>query len=274
MNKAYSISHLTLLKLSPPELVRVADVAGYDYVSLRTICMKLGNEPDYSLADNPMLYNETKEALEKSHVQFLDIELAKIYDDMDLAHYEREMEVAASLGAKHVISSIWTDNKAFATEQFAQLCEMAAQYHLTVELEAVPISTVKTIAEVRSILEKVNAPNQGMLVDVHHFHRSRESLETLQKLPREWIHFIHFCDAQLEIPTTEEEMRRILREERLYIGEGGIDVRSIVDALPNVPLSLEIPHLERSNKVSAEQYALTCLQSAKSFFQQQYKDIG
>lgn len=274
MNKMYSISHLTLLKLSPPELIRVAEVAGYDYVSLRTICMKLGNEPDYSLADNPALYNETKAALANSRVKFLDIELARIYDEMDIAHYEREMEAAATLGAKHVISSIWTEDKMFAKEQFARLCEVAAQYRLTVELEAVPISTVKTIAEVCSILEYVNAPNQGLLVDMHHFHRSREPIALLQKLPREWIHFVHLCDAQRAIPKTEEEMRRILREERLYIGEGGIDVRSIVEALPNVPLSLEIPHLERSKKMSSEQYARTCLQSAKDFFRQKYEDIG
>lgn len=275
MKQTYSISHLTLLKLSPPELIYVADQAGYECVSLRTICMKLGNEPDYSLADNPALFNETKRALQQTNVKLLDIELARIHDEMDLAHYEREIAAAASLGAKHVISSVWTENKAFAVEQCNRLCEIAAQYHMTVELEAVPISTVKTIAEIQQILEQVNYPNKGLLVDVHHFHRSREPISLLEQLPREWIHFIHLCDAQLEIPTTDEEMRRILREERLYIGEGGIDIQAIVDALPNVPMSIETPHLERSNQMSPVQFATECLQSAKHYFgKRPYREIG
>lgn len=267
MKLKYSISHLTLLKLTPPELIFVAEQAGYDYVSLRTICMNLGKEPDYSLAKNPALLKETKQALENTNVQFLDIEVAKIYDQMDLNHYECEMEVAAKLGAKHVISSIWTENKQFAVEQYAKLCEIASQYDLTVELEAVPISTVKTISEVHSILDEIKHPNQGLLVDVHHFHRSLEPISVLQAIPKEWIHFIHLCDAQLVIPNTDEEMLRIIREERLFVGEGGIDIYSIINVLPKVPLSIESPNLERSNNMNPEEFAKACLVSAKEYFQ-------
>ncbi|MEK4628264.1 MAG: sugar phosphate isomerase/epimerase [Solibacillus sp.] len=274
MKQTYSISHLTLLKLTPPQLIYVADQAGYDFVSLRTICMNLGNEPDYSLADNAVLYKETKEAFENTTIQFLDVELAKIYEGMDLVKYEREMEIAATLGAKHVISSIWTEDKTFAIEQYERLCEIASQYNMSVDLEAVPISSVKTIAGIRHILEQTNASNKGLLVDIHHFHRSREPISELHSIPDEWVHFIHLCDAQLSIPTSEEEMRRILREERLYIGEGGIDIHSIVNALPNVPMSIETPNLERSNKMKPEQFALNCLQSAKAYFNNKYREIG
>lgn len=266
MNPKYSISHLTLLKLSPPELIQVADKAGYDYVSLRTICMNLGNEPDYALATNPGLYNETKTALAQSNVKLLDIELAKIHDEIDFGHYEREMEVAAKLGAKHVISSIWTENRAFAVECYYKLCEIAISYNLTIELEAVPISSVKKTSDILGILKEVNHPNQGLLVDIHHFHRSQEPLSVLKTIPPEWIHFIHLCDASLEIPTSSEEMLKIIREKRLYIGEGGIDIYSIVEALPYVPMSIELPNLERSNKMGSLEFATACLNSAKDYF--------
>ena len=41
----YSIAHLTVMGLSPQELVYVAARAGYDYVSPRLIYMGLPGEP-------------------------------------------------------------------------------------------------------------------------------------------------------------------------------------------------------------------------------------
>src|SRR5690606_27853803 len=121
------------------------------------------------------------------------------------------------------------------------------------------------IDAVTAVLKAIPLTNKGLLIDIHHFHRAQESWETLQAIPKEWIHFIHLCDAQLEIPKTEEEMRRILREERLFLGEGGIDVAMILNHLPKVPLALELPHKERLAQLGYEQYVATCLKRAKEY---------
>lgn len=267
MNPKFSIAHLTVLELTPPELVYMADRVGFDYVSLRTISMRLGNEPDYSLSNNPQLLKETKQALLNTNVELLDIELAKIYDGGNVRNYESALATAAELGGKHVISSVWTDDKNFAVEQFGLLCEIATQYGITVDLEPVPISSLTSLKAAIEVLQHVNLPNQGLLVDIHHFHRAREKVETLSRLPKEWFHFIHLCDAQLKIPDSIDEVRRILREERLYVGEGGINIKSIVNALPKIPLSIELPHLKRIQKLGAEEFAIKCLQSAKQYFE-------
>lgn len=266
MNRKYSISHLTALQLSPPELIYLADRVGFDYVSLRTICMGLGNEPDYTLSKNPYLFKMTRNALASTNITLLDIELARIYDGRDVRSYERSLEIAAELGAKHVITSVWTDDKSYAVEQYDLLCGISQQYGLTVDLEYVPISNLTTLAAVVDVLHQVNQPNKGILIDIHHFHRAQDRVEELAKLPTEWFNFIHLCDASEEIPDDLEEIRRVLREERSYIGEGGIDVHSIVDALPNIPFSIELPHLKRLQELGPDQFAKNCLESAKRYF--------
>lgn len=269
MNRKYSISHLTAIQLTPPELIYLAERVGFDYVSLRTICMGLGNEPDYTLTKNLNLLNTTKNALANTDVTLLDIELARIFKGCDVRSYEPSLEIAAELGAKHVISSIWTDEKAFAVEQYGLLCEISQQYGLTVDLEFVPISNLTTLSSVVDVLHQVNKPNQGILIDIHHFHRANDCIEDLKKLPREWFNFIHLCDASKEIPTDIDEIRRVLREERSYIGEGGIDIHSIVNALPSVPFSIELPHLQRMEELGPEQYVKNCLESAKLYFNEE-----
>jgi hypothetical protein len=65
-----------------------------------------------------------------------------------------------------------------------------------------------------------------------------------------------------------EEMTRILREERSYVGEGGIDVASIVNRIPEIPCSIELPNLKRVQQYGFEEHARRCLQTAKDYFEQ------
>jgi len=265
MTYKFSISHLTALGLPPPELVYLAEKVGYNYVSLRTIKMGLPDEPDYRLESNRELYKATKKALKETGIPLFDIELARIYDGCDVSSYEKAIAIGAELGSQQLISSIWTSDENFVKEQVHLLCEIAEPYGINVNVEPVPISQYKTITSVTEILRSVTNENKGLLIDIHHFHRAHETIETLQAIPKEWIHFIHLCDAQLEIPQTEEEMRRILREERLFLGEGGIDVATILNHLPKVPLALELPHKERLSELGYEQYVKACLERAKAY---------
>jgi sugar phosphate isomerase/epimerase len=88
----------------------------------------------------------------------------------------------------------------------------------------------------------------------------------LDALPREWFHFAHLCDAQLQIPTDRAEMIRIMREERLYPGEGGIDIAAILNRLPKMVYSIELPHLARAKELGYAEHAFRCLESAKAYF--------
>jgi sugar phosphate isomerase/epimerase len=266
MAQQYSLAHLTVMGCPPPEMTYIAARAGYDFVSIRSIYMGLPGEPNYSLSNNPEMLRQTRSALKNTGVRLHDIELARICDDNDPKRYLPALEVAAELGARAVLSSIWTPNHDYAVEKFAELCDLARPFNLTVDLEPVPIASVTTTAGAAEVLRAVRRPNAGLMIDVHHFHRALDRPEMLESLPREWFHFAQICDAQLEIPSDRAEMTRILREERLYLGEGGIDIAAILDRLPAMVYSIELPHLKRVKEMGYAEHASRCLESAKDYF--------
>lgn len=266
MTQQFSLAYLTVVNTPPPEMTYMAARAGYDFVSLRPIYMGLPGEPNFSLAQNSQLLKETKQALKDTGLKLLDIELARIADGVDPKQYEPELEVAAELGGKHVLSSIWTDDRAYYIEQFAKLCELADQYGLTVELEFVPIASVSNLAGVVDVLNTVDKKNAGLMIDIHHFHRSHDTIDELQKVPKDWFRFVHLCDAPGVIPTDHDEMIRIVREARSYVGEGGIDVAGIVNTIPQVPYSIELPNKQQSDLLGYEEFARRCLVTAKEYF--------
>src|SRR6185295_9625036 len=138
----FSLAHLTVLGCPPPEMTYIAARAGYDYVSIRPIYMGLPGEPDYGLADNPQMLRQTKRALAATGLRVHDIELARVYEGLHPTKYLPAMEVAAELGAKAVLSSIWGGEREFYIEKFGEICDLAKPFGLTVDLEYVPIAAV------------------------------------------------------------------------------------------------------------------------------------
>lgn len=265
MKQEFSLAQLTVLHASPSELAKIAAETGYDFFSMRQIYMGLPEEPDFDLSKNKKLLSETKAVMANTGIRLLDIELARIVCEIDPAKYEPAFAIAAELGGKSVISSIWTENSDLYLSRFAQVCDLAAQYGLSVELEYVPISAVKNLAGVVNVLNVVNRQNAGILVDIHHFHRAGDNPEDLARLPRRWFHMVHLCDAKAEIPANLDEMKHILREDRDYPGEGGIDIKSILANIPQVPYSIELPKLSFSDKYGYEAHARKCLVLSKRY---------
>jgi sugar phosphate isomerase/epimerase len=266
MGYQFSIAHLTALGLPTPELVYVAARAGYDYVSPRLIYMGLPGEPNYALAENPRMLKQTKAALASTGLRVHDIELARIVDRVDPKSYLPAIEIGAELGARGVVSSIWASDRSFYIDKFAELCDLARPFGMTVDLEYVPIAAVRNLAEAVDVLNTIKRPNAGLMIDMHHFHRARDNPADLEPLPREWFHFAHLCDAPAEIPTDRDEMIRILREARLDPGTGGIDIAAILAHMPTpLVLSIEQPNLERVREMGYAEHACRCLEAAKRY---------
>jgi Sugar phosphate isomerases/epimerases len=250
----------------PPEMIYTAALVGYDFVSLRPIYMGLPGEPNYALAENKELRKATKTALADTGLKLLDIELARIYDGVDIKKYLPAMEVAAELGGRHVLSSVWTPDRRFYTEKFAELCELAKPLGLTVDLEFVTFADVTNLKEAVELLRAAKQDNAGIMIDTLHFSRSWVAPEELDEVPRQWFHFAHLCDGPAEIPATQEGLIHTARDERLYAGEGAIDIAAILNRMPEVPYSIELPHLARIKEFGYAEHARRCLQAAKDYF--------
>ena len=112
-------------------------------------------EPDWAFATNRQLLAQTKAALVSTGMRVHDIELARITDDIDVQDYLPEIEIAAEMGARAVLSSIWTAKRDVYVRKFAKLCDIAKPFGMTVDLEYVAISPVHTLAGVVDVLQEV-----------------------------------------------------------------------------------------------------------------------
>jgi sugar phosphate isomerase/epimerase len=268
MAPRFSLAHLTALGCAPPELTYIAARAGYDFVSPRIIMTGTPNEVgyNYALAEDPVLLRQTKRALADTGLTVHDIELIRISDGVEVKSLLPAFEVAAELGAHHVLSSIWTPNRSFAIECFAELCDLARPFGLKISLEFVTWAEVVNLREVIEVLRAADRDNAGISIDLLHFHRSRVPLDELAQVPPDLFTFVHLCDAPGEIPQTKEGLIYTGRAERLYPGEGGIDIAAILTRMPEVPYSIEIPHLARVKELGYAEHARRCLESSKAYF--------
>jgi 4-hydroxyphenylpyruvate dioxygenase len=260
----YSLAHLTALSLSPPELIDAAAAAGYRYVGLR-LTRVTPQEPAYPLATDPALMRATKVCLAATGIEVLDIELARISPSEDPLDFERFLEAGAELGARHVITQLPDPDRARKIDRFAQLCEMARPLGLTIDLEFPSWTETPDLAEATRVLRAAAQSNAGILVDLLHFARSGSSVADLRQLPAEWFRFAHVCDAPARVPATNEGLIHTARFERLFPGEGGIDVHGILAALPpGIPYTLEIPRATLVQQVGAKEHARQAINAARS----------
>ena len=135
-----------------------------------------------------------------------------------------------------------TPDAARLTETFARLCDLAARHGLSANLEPMPWVDVSNLAKAVCILDGAARANSGLLVDAIHFFRAGDSLGALAKVGRRFLRYMQLCDARPERPSDMQEIIRQARGDRLMPGEGALDLRGLLRALPaDLPLSLEIP---------------------------------
>jgi len=263
MKHEYSLAHLTVLMLAPPRMVDVAARAGYRYVGLR-LNRVTPAEPLYPLITDHELMRETKNRLADTGVDVLDIELARMDPANGPRSYLPLLEAGAELGARHVITQLPDPDRRRATERFAEICDLARPLGLGIDLEFPSWTETPDLAAAAKVLQAADQPNAFILVDTLHFDRSNSRIEDLKKLPPEWFRFVHVCDAPQEKPDTKEGLIHTARSERLFPGDGGIDVRGILACLPpGIPYALEIPGDTLAGRIGLEEYARRALQRAE-----------
>jgi sugar phosphate isomerase/epimerase len=264
MKHDYSLAHLTVLSLPPPQVVDVAARTGYRYASIR-VTRVTSAEPLYDLARDGALMKETKARLDDLGIDVLDVELFRMDPKLGPEDFKAELEATAELGAKNIIAQLPDPDRERATERFARLCDLAKPLGIYVNLEFPHWTETGTLGEATRIMRAVNRSNAAILIDMLHMARSNSSCDDLGRLPREWFRFAHVCDAEKQCPPTLEGIIRTARDERLFPGEGTIDVRGILACLPeDIPYSLEIPRVTLTKAVGPEEVARLAIRVAQS----------
>jgi sugar phosphate isomerase/epimerase len=261
MDRQFSLAHLTVLDCPPPEAIRIAADTGYDFVSLRIIPL---GEPAYDLGRDAALMRATKTALRETGLPVLDVELARILPGLDCRDYLPAFEAAAELGAKHVISSAWCPDLAFVTDKFAEMCDLAAPLGLTIDLEYLPFVPLGRFSDILAAVRAAGRPNGRLLIDT--LYSGGYDPAELDRIPRHLFSFVHLCDGPKQFPPLgSPEMFQLVREGRLYVGDGEIDIAGLLRRLPDVPCSIELPNAAMVAALGYAGHARRCLETAKRY---------
>ena len=98
------------------------------------------------------------------------------------------------------------------------------------------------------------------------FRRSRVDFAEFGELPQVWFNYMHLSDIEREIPEDKEALIHDGRDERLYVGDGAIDLKALVAKLPDAVRGLEVPSVSEVKAVGTEAHARMSLQKAKAYF--------
>lgn len=236
-----SLAALTVIELTPPQMVQCAADAGYDFVGLRLL-PATDQEVRYDFIGDTPMRRETLARLKDTGVRVLDAEILRLKPDTDVAAYLAMLETAAELGARYVLIAGNDPDEMRTADNLAKLCDLAAPLGLTPSIEPMPWTEAKDITQAARILKAAGKANAGLLVDPLHFDRAGSSTDELRSMPREYFRYLQFCDAPTERPKDLETLLYQARCERLLPGQGGLDLAGILRALPDdLPISIEAP---------------------------------
>jgi sugar phosphate isomerase/epimerase len=231
---------LTAIELPPPQLIRAAAKAGFDAVGLRLIRVT-ETSPGYPLMHDAAAMRETKAALHDTGLGVNDIEFIKIEPQTDVASLAGFLDAGAELGAREVICAPYDAELDRLAATLSRFAELASERNLGVSLEFFPWTSVPDLDTAHRVARQAG-PNVAILVDALHFDRSASTLDQLRDIPRDRLRLAHLCDALVQSSYSTDDLLHAARAERLPPGEGQIDLRHFLAALPDdLPLGIEIP---------------------------------
>ena len=248
MNRQIALAALTVLELPSPEQVAVAAPAGYSHVGLRLIPVAGQTLPAFE-------QRELERRLDDTGIRVLDVEVFRVDENTQVAQFEPTLALGARLRASEILVHGADADEGRLVDTFSKLCELAARYGINANIEPMPWVEVSTVAKARRVLHKAAMQNSALLVDPIHFFRADNTFADLAGAP---LRYLQFCDAHAGRPAEVQELIRQARGDRLFPGEGGLDLEGLLRALPRgLPVSVEVPHarplapLERARRALA-----------------------
>ena len=151
------------------------------------------------------------------------------------------VDTAAELGVRHVLVASGPASRAAVVERYGELCRRAEPAGVRIVLEFLPIFTIATLGDALGVVQEVDSPSAGVLVDTLHLARSGGGPADLVEVPAELLPYLQLADAadRLDDPTPAR-----LRDEalhgRLLPGQGELPLGETLVRVPDVPVSVEL----------------------------------
>lgn len=182
--RTLSLAALTLLDVPPPEQVRIAARTGFTHVGLRLLPATPA-DPDYDMLGDTPAVRATLSALMETGIRVSDVEIVRLTPGFTLDdRLQRFMETAARLGAGQVLVAGNDDNLQRSADNLAILAAAGRPYGLTMNLEPMPWTQLRTIADAQAMIAASGREDIGILVDALHFWRAENRSPPSPACPR------------------------------------------------------------------------------------------
>ena len=263
MTHQYLLAHKSALPLAPPEFITTAADAGYDMVGLRMLPPVPGMLA-YVLIDNPSMLRETIARLQHTGLSVFDIESVRLNAEFDVHDFTPFLSTGAELDARAIRVVCDDQDASRLANSFAAFCEAAGRFGMTANIEFLPRTAVPNLTDAVNLVEAAGSPEYaGILVDAIHCARTKTTLEQIAAIPRKWLNYAKFCDADSK-PNSMGELRRRACYERLLPGEGSIDLLGMLQALPSdLPLSVEVWDERRAPAMGFPEWVTRALEATE-----------
>lgn len=268
MNRSYGLTFLTAPELDPISSIQIAAECGYHYVGLRLV-PATSDEPNYPILHDKKLAQKVRLEAEISGVSVLDVELIRIDESFQLESKLQFLEVAASIGAKHINIACNDSDYVRMQDHFAALCEASRPFGLSCDIEFLPWTMLNNLNDTQQFLKEVNQSNGALMIDALHWARSSTaSKQDVQEVPAFVYNYVQICDALLDYDPSPKGLIHIARSERLMPGVGELDLMEFLDAIPaDKPVGIEVPNTQLFKQYSAKERALMAIQAVEKLFE-------
>ena len=207
-----------------------AAAAGFDGVGLRLDLDPPGRSEVASLARR----------LDRERLGLVDVEVIRIGNE-DREGSSRLISAAGQLGARTVLVVSDHPDRASTIDRYHELCELAAAAGCRATLEFMRFTSVPDLATALDVVEAVDHPASGVLVDALHLARSGWTLAGLAAVGRGVITHVQICDAPAGPPPRGlDGLAHEARHSRLLPGTGILELTDLLRAIPEVPVSVEV----------------------------------
>jgi sugar phosphate isomerase/epimerase len=244
------------------EVVYAAANAGFNAVG---VWCELGNWTDQHTA-------RVASALNDTGITALDIEVLWFQPGESIDSHDRLVDIARAINARNILCVSSEPDIEQTKKRFRHVCELVEGSDIRVVLEFLAITEINTLAKAREVLQDVNHPAAGILVDTLHLQRTGSSVDDFRAIAsqqRDVLPYLQLCDASA---TLQDNSYEGVLEDALYLrqlpGEGQLPLEDILQAADKrLPLSLEIrSRLLIETYPQLQDRADAVFSSAKKFF--------
>jgi sugar phosphate isomerase/epimerase len=236
MARAISLAALTVLDVSPLDAARIAARVGYSHIGLRCV-PATPDEAHAPILSDARLRRDLRNLIEGEGLRVLDTEIVRIKPEMDWDALSGVLSFSQEFCASRLLVADNDPEPGRCRDSLAKLAGIARQYDVTPHLEFMPWTCSPDLRTAQNRIADID--NCALLIDAFHLVRSGGTISDVT-LRDPSVGYLQLCDIAGPIPALNEILREA-RADRLFPGEGDIDLVGLLQKFPDIPISLEIP---------------------------------